>query len=318
MTGNVQLKPHLTHELQLDRLVERSMGVGDMADAVRLLKRFGYYRLSGYFYPIRKTKPRGEAGRLDDFVDGATLQLVVNLAEFDKTLRVLVMHAVETIEVAVRVAIAHTLGPYSPEAHLDPAVLDGRFTLKPRTGGDSPHDEWIDRFHELCERSREDFVKHHRQKYGGRMPIWVAIELWDFGLMSKFFAGLQRRDQAKIAGAYGGLDGPILASWLRNFSFVRNVVAHHGRLWNRTNTGQLQLPSKGRVPLLDHLHDMHQQRAKLYGSLVCMRYLLRTIQPTSEWHLRLKEHALTFPQTPLIALSAAGFPDGWEASQIWQ
>ena len=312
-----QLKPHLSHAEQLDRLIARGLLIGNETEAVRILKRFGYYRLSGYFYALRKTKPWGQAGRLDDFASGASLDLVVALAEFDKALRVHVMHAVETIEVAMRVAIAYTLGPLGPDAHLQPEFFDGRFT-QPKPGQDrSAHQDWVERYRKLCTQSRDDFVKHHREKYGGQMPVWVGVELWDFGLLSRLFEGMRVRDQAKIAAPYGALDGRIVSSWLRNFSFVRNVVAHHGRLWNRTNTAIVVLPTAGRVLVLDHLRGDTATKGKLYESLACMQYLLRTIQPASQWHKFLLAELRNFPRTELLSLESAGFPPRWDENPLW-
>jgi abortive infection bacteriophage resistance protein len=56
-------------------------------------------------------------------VDGASLELVVALAEFDKGLRLLALYALETIEVAVRVTVAHHLGRFDPQAHLNPKLF---------------------------------------------------------------------------------------------------------------------------------------------------------------------------------------------------
>jgi abortive infection bacteriophage resistance protein len=129
-----QLKPHKTFQEQLELLRGRGLEIGEETAALASLERLGYYRLSGYFYPLRKTKPVGQNGRLDDFVEGASLDLVIQLADFDKKLRLLAMYAVETIEVAVRVAVAHRLGRVQVEAHKHPALLDGRFTSPPRNG----------------------------------------------------------------------------------------------------------------------------------------------------------------------------------------
>ena len=151
------------------------------------------------------------------------------------------------------------------------------------------------------------------------MPIWVAVECWDFGMLSFFFGGMKGKGQASVARAFGPLDGAVLASWLHSFSFIRNVSAHHSRLWNRTTTSPPKLPAKDAFPLLAHLHQKHipEPIQKVYGTFACLRLLLRTLHPSSTWHTELKELAARFPNTSLLSLREAGFPDGWEALPLW-
>ncbi|GIZ53021.1 hypothetical protein NCCP691_30350 [Noviherbaspirillum aridicola] len=229
------------------------------------------------------------------------------------------MDAIEAVEVSVRVAIAHRLGKLHPEAHLKRELLDGKFTRRP-AGNDqaSAYDKWLARFQKACVDSKEDFVKHHRRDYDGRMPIWVAIELWDFGLLSRFFSGMQMRDQNAIAQEYGSLDGHVLASWLRSFNFIRNVTAHHSRLWNRTLPDVLKLPPLDRCRWLQPLHREARATEKVFGGLTCLQLLLRRISPLSGWAERVKTHVETFPKSDLLSLEAAGFREGWQETPIWR
>lgn len=316
--GSREIKPHKTFEEQLQLLKARGLLIGDDPLAMATLERQGYYRLSGYFYPLRKTWPPGKPGRQDDFVEGASLELVVALAEFDKRLRLLALYAIETIEVAVRVAVAHHLGRFDPEAHLKPKLLDGRFTQPGRGGAPSSYDQWLQRFEHLCETSKEEFIAHHRAAYEGHMPIWVSAEAWDFGLLSRFIAGLQFRDRHAIAAKCGAPDGEILRSWMRSFNFVRNVAAHHARLWNRITPEIPALPPLERCRWLAVLHQDEQARRRLFGALTCMQWMLRTIAPQSCWHEWVQQHISTFPQTELLSIRAAGFPLGWQELAVWQ
>ncbi|MDQ3059153.1 MAG: Abi family protein [Pseudomonadota bacterium] len=312
-----QPKPHLSFEKQLQVLKDRGLHVGDDALALKYIQRIGYYRLSGYFYPLRQTNPIGQQGRQDQFVDGSSFELVVKVAEFDKKLRLIVLHALETVEVTVRVAVAHRLGKLDPEAHLISRFLDGKFCQSQRYGKESDHAEWLKRFQAAYEKSKEEFVEHHRTLYGGRMPIWVAVELWDFGLLSRFVAGMQHRDQNSLAIAYGLNDGSVLKSWMRMFNFIRNVAAHHSRLWNRSLPETPVLPPLERCRWLEPLHKDKRAHSKMFGALTCLRMMLKSIAPDSEWHEQLKAHIATFPKSDFISIEAMGFPEGWESLQIW-
>lgn len=315
--GPRPLKPHKSFADQLEVLRARGLAVEDEAAALAALERLGYYRLSGYFYPLRRTKPVGEQGRLDHFVDGASFELVAQLAAFDKKLRMLALDALETVEIALRVAIAYRLGRLHPEAHMDAACLDGRFT-RAAAGQKSDHELWMERFQTSFAKSRDEFADHHRDFYDGRMPIWVAIEVWDFGLLSRFFPGMQSRDRNSIAHAYGLIDGEVLRTWLRTFNFVRNVAAHHSRLWNRTLSEIPRVPPPDRCPNLAFLHRDPKMLQKVFGALSCLRYLVRQIDPDSIWHRNLHAHVATFPVTPLVSIASAGFPDGWADLPLWR
>jgi abortive infection bacteriophage resistance protein len=318
MADSKPLKVHATYSQQLEKLRARGLSLTHDAFALAALERLGYYRLSGYFYPLRKTKPFGEAGRLDDFQEGASFELVLAIAEFDKRLRLLSMYAIESVELAVRVAIAHHLGKFDPEAHLKPALLDGKFT-KPRSNGRaSQYEEWLLRFNKMLGDSKEDFVTHHLADYGGHLPIWVAIEIWDFGMLSRFFAGMESRDRNRLGRKFGAVDGETLKSWLRAFNFVRNVAAHHSRLWNRRNTEILLLPTIERCRWLEPLHKDTEGQSKIFGALSCLILMMRQISPDSDWLAQLKSHLVTFPKTDLLSLKAAGFPDDWENLPLWQ
>lgn len=311
----LQLKPFKSFAEQLALLQQRGLAVEDQAAALATLRRLGYYRLAGYFYPLRVFVGQGQPRR-DEFVAGASLSLVVSLYEFDKSLRLLVLDAIERIEVAMRVAIAYRLGQLHPEAHLQTQYLDARF-FQSRNGDRPKHEVWCEKLGHALNRSSEDFAQHHMARYGSRMPIWVAIELWDFGMLSFFYQGMAYKHREAVAKDIGGLTADQLVSWLRTLNFARNVAAHHSRLWNRSVPEVPKMPSAQAAPLLAHVAASGAQY-RLYGALACIRYLLRSIQADAGWHTKLVAHMQQFPQTPLLSLSAAGFPGNWADKALWQ
>lgn len=312
------LKLHRPYADQLDLLKSRNLAVGDDAAALAALQRIGYYRLVGYWFPLRVPTPGSDVRRSDDFLDGASFELAEALYEFDRKLRLLVLDAIERVEVAVRVDIAHLLGRRHRRAHESTVQLDANFCQK-RQGPRrlTRHQEWLEKYQEALRKSRkEDFVAHHEQNYGAALPIWVATEIWDFGLLSKFFAGMKYGDQNKIASRYG-ISGQHLASWLRTINFVRNVAAHHSRLWNRNHPEPPKLPDTQPRQYLHHLAKDEFARRRTYGTLCILQTMLRVICPESRWSGEVKAHCLTFPQSELVSIRAAGFPPGWEGERIW-
>jgi abortive infection bacteriophage resistance protein len=325
-------RPHLTYEKQLDLLKARGLTVTDDAAALAYLKRIGYYRLSAYWYSFRKPDARGTKERVlsrkDEFVAGTTFQQAVELYVFDKKLRMLVMDAIERIEVAVRVELAHTLGARNTFAHVDPNELHGHFSNKRAferaTGahtGPTKHEKWLGKLKLITARSErtEDFVAHYLKKHGEPLPIWVAIELWDFGMLSHFFAGVKQADRDTVARRWGIPDTEVMTSWLRSINFARNVSAHHGRYFNRNVIDQPKLPKPGDIRMFD-LAPESLRVNRPYTMLCILSYLMKQICPQSHWQRRIVEHLKFMPVVDAIQLDlrALGCPSGWEAHGFWQ
>lgn len=314
------LKTWMSMEDQLARLKARGLAVEDDAAALSYLRRIGYYRLSGYWYPLRvidttASEQKGDPVRRDEFVPGSRFEDVVKLYVFDKKLRLLAMDALERIEMAVRVDVAYLLGKRDPCAHENPDCLDGNFTKKlMRRGPDvgrTGHAVWLEKYQGLVHRSRQlAFVKHHLETYDGKLPIWVAIGVWDFGLLSRFFSGMRFDDQNIIAARHGAPDGKTFAKWLRSLNFMRNIAAHHARMWN---TNVLEV-----APVPASWPEMPNARPFFYFCI--MQQLLRTICPNSSWggrfSLLLKGE---FPPLPpeAVALRDIGLSDGWDQWDLW-
>lgn len=332
---HIYTKPYKSIADQITLLEGRGMQITDKAAAAACLQRIGYYRLSGYWYPFRKshvaTNPvTGQAlihpttGKTqvvveDDFHAGTTLHQVMEIYVFDKRLRLLMLDAIERIEVALRVDIALLIGARNPWSHRDPNQLHGNFSKKinGRTG-QTEFAKWLDRLDDTFGRSKEEFVKHFKTKYNGEMPpIWIAIELWDFGMLSVFLSGMKLADQALLASRYGLPRPGLLTSWCRNINNVRNICAHHSRLWNRSPADQISPPKPGEIAELDHLAVDTTAQTRVYATAATLQFFLKTINPSSSWGTRLKELCATFPSSMMANLAQAGFPNNWESLPLW-
>jgi abortive infection bacteriophage resistance protein len=319
-------KPYLTFQQQLELLKARGLEVTDDATALSYLSRIGYYRLSAYWYSQRRTSlvqdpstKKISVHREDDFHPGSRFQHALELYVFDKRLRLLVLDAIERIEVAIRVDIAYQLGAQDPFAHTNPALLHGNFTkkLNPATGR-TRYQDWLDKYNQVLSRSKEDFVRHYKQKYGLPLPIWVSVELWEFGMLSMFYQGMTVADKTAIAVKYGVPDWQVMETWLRSLNFVRNVAAHHSRLWNKNLVDQPKLPKLGDIAEFDPLVGKPDINSRLYVVLCILIYFMRGICPNSSWPQRLREMLDTFPNVPKLTVLDMGFPTDWETHSFWK
>ena len=323
-------KPWLSLEHQLDNLQARGLHVSDRGKALRCLQRMGYYRLSGYWFAFRersglcclldksragKVQEKGELLALDSFKPGATFQNAVDLYVFDKGLRLLAMDALERVEIALRVDVSHTLGQLDPFAYLRPELFHGTFSqVLNKDSGVTRHHEWIGKHAQLISRSKEEFVSHNRAKYGLPLALWVACEVWDFGTASTLFGGMREAEQDVIAARYGVGNGRVFASWLRSLNYLRNVCAHHSRLWNRNIVDQPKLPPASEMPWVGPFSGSGHALARCFLLLCMLRHMLRVINPTSSWPSRMKEHLGSFPDLDHLGLNLAGMgaPADWQ------
>lgn len=323
-------KPWLSLDEQVTRLDSRGVDVGDHDHATSLLQAIGYYRLTGYLYPFRESQEyKDDDGRscirvLNTYRQGTNLHDVEAIIDFDRRLRMLVMEGVEHIEVAIRMQIGYVLGHNSPFAHEDPDTFTRQFTkseANPNTGKLIPsrHQDWLNRAMKRRDRSDEDFVKHFHDKYDNRLPIWSLTEILELGQLSILYSGLNQPQALEISGAFRIPTKKIMASWLASLNYVRNVSAHHARLFNRKLQHAPRRPKPGLIPLLDHLRDSEDAK-RVYGTynaLAVIAYLLPLIDAKSTWSQHLGELIHAFPTTSSITAASMGLPPDWETLQLW-
>jgi abortive infection bacteriophage resistance protein len=210
-------KPPLSFAKQIDLLVSRGLTVSDRPSAEAFLANTNYYRLSAYCIPFQSER--------DIFIPGTSFAHIQQLYEFDRKLRLCMLNALERYEIAFRTLVANEFSlRHGPFAHTDIYHFDPGFR----------HADWLAGLTTEVQRSRETFITHYQSKYAGfpTLPIWMTVEVMSFGALSAFYSGLHKKDRTDIATKYN-LPEVVLCSWMKSLSYVRNVCAHHSRLWNR-------------------------------------------------------------------------------------
>lgn len=176
------------------------------------------------------------------------------------------------------------------------------------------HDDWLSRIDDKLRSSKEDFAKHFKTNYPlDVLPIWMAVELWDFGTISRFFSGMKTKDRDFIANKYRISDGKTLEAWIRHLNDVRNICAHHSRLWNRSMQMIVPKIKSESIPDMAHI----TERNRFYASASIMNFMLKTINPSSSWQDRFIEHVKSLKENSCVTLNSAGFPDDWDKHNLW-
>lgn len=320
-------KPWLSVDDQIALLTARGLQVPDSDAAAALLAEVGYYRFTGYLYPFRRSvrtvdgRGRVHVEVLDTYRPGSSVDDAAALLGFDRRLRILVIEGVERIEVAMRTQVAQVLGRWSPYAHEDTSLFTSAFTARRRDldiAAASMHDEWLARVRKRQDDSDEAFVKHFREKYDGRLPIWVLIEILELGHVSRLYGGLRNDVATLIAGAFDVPTKRLMQSWLASINYVRNVAAHHARLFNRKLVVAPKRPRPDEVPVLAHLSaEPAPKQFGVYSALAVMAHVLRSVPSGGDWAARTAGLLRTFPSNSVIDLAAMGAAPHWLAEELW-
>ena len=292
------IKEFKTYNEQIDILVRRGMDIEDRDEATFLLQQVSYYRLSGYCYPFREFK---NSSRADTFFPGTRWRDVVDLYRFDSRLRTATFTALTPIELAIRAHLGHELGSLDPLIHLD----SNKLGVTVDTPKEKKYNSWRKRYDRELESSREDFVKHHKQKYGGKLPVWAATEIMDWGSLTYLYEFSPRSVQDAISSRCG-LNAPQLHSWLKALNIVRNICAHHGRLFNRVHTISPKLPAQGTHTDLDCINTDWK---RTFGQLTLVQLLLDRLNVGNK--KLLPTVVQSFPEVQIVPISHMGAPDNW-------
>lgn len=312
-------KPPLTYEKQVELLLSRGLIVTDRKRAERHLANISYYRLSAYMLPYKK-KENGII--IDAFKEGTTWDDIYDLYVFDRKLRLLVFDAIERLEVAIRTQIIYQLSHkygshWQDNAHIfmpsrEVTLRDGRKIT-------------IDVYREIQSHIKEQlhsnraevFIQHYHNKYDTpeNPPSWMSVEIMYFNHLSKICTGLKNRADIVGIASYFALPPKTFCSWLHTMNYVRNICAHHSRLWNRDlNIVPEKLSFSKRLVWINTPDTA--KRSKNYYFFCMINYMLQVANPTSQFKTKLKE--LLEEYKNVISLDSMGFPKGWEEEKMWE
>ena len=298
MEKQIYTKPPLPVQDQVRLLKSRGLQIPDEARAARYLQNISYYRLSGYMYPfLADTKQHL-------YKKGTIFDDILDLYRFDRELRLLVFSAVEKIEVALRAQITNefSLASQNPFWYTDAAYF----------ADPVKHAAFLDGLSSYINRSNDVFIRHFYNTYSGIWPpIWVISEILSMGQFSILYSITVKSPPRKAVAEYFGVKEVVLTTWLHTLVYVRNICAHHTRLWNKDLRIPVKLPRKTANRWLSSRNITGR---KIYVVLVIISYLLDTITPNHSFRQKVKDLVMKYPDTDITAM---GFPMAWHSDPFW-
>lgn len=324
-------KPAIDVDEQIALLKARGLQFQDEARARHFLEAVSFFRLTPYMRPFQVTDDPQHG-----FRPGVGFRSLTRLYDFDRRLRLLVMDAIERIEVAARAAISNHMGPqYGAHWYLEAHFFQRDYRHQALLDSiRSKQDKALQDYLRECRRidasqasdarkaqlkslrAKESYARHYALTYNAPdlMPAWAAMEEITLGELSHLFKGLARDADKKAIARHLSLPGPLLQSWLHTLTTIRNICAHHARLWNRELGIRPELPRTVNFPWPQHLQQPGQH-TRLFTVLCILNLLMRQVSPHTSWDRRLHELLSEFAE---INLPAMGFPPGWQNDSFWQ
>lgn len=296
-------KSSTTLDEQIELLNIRGLVIEDVHYAKDVLSHISYYRLGEYWYVMQSDKENHIFKPDSKFSDA------VNLYEFDRELRVLIFDVVERIEISLRTKLIYHLShEFDPWWFLkEELFIDKREWIKTLTS-----------IEEEVTRTKEKNIKSHFKKYGDTNfpPSWKTLEQTSFGGLSKLYGNLTNKAKSKddIAKLFGAVNHTYLPSWLKSIATIRNLCAHHARLWNKNLSCAPKLLSKPPNKWIKDVPKEHEFK-HLYVYLCLMKYMLDTIQQKTEFTNSLRA---LFEKYPNVDPNALGMKENWFQEELWR
>ncbi len=282
---------------QISTLKKRGLTIEDEQKAAYYLSNISYYRLSAYSLSFQKFNDPSHS-----FMPWASFDKIIQLYVFDRELRSIILDAVERIEVALRCRIIYEYCHlYGNNWYEDPTLFF------------KDHNNFLALIQRELKLSKEIFISHYYEKYTEpkHPPAWMAIEILSFGQLSKMFSNLKTNDAKKAVALHFGLSNSILESWIEHLVYIRNICAHHNRLWNRTMTIKAKLPTN---PLNEWINVKASKPDKIYTTICMITYLLQTVSKQNPFNGKIRT---LFKRFNHINLNASGFNEKWKTDPFW-
>ncbi|MEP2056812.1 MAG: Abi family protein [Maribacter litoralis] len=298
MTKVPYRKPALTYAEQIEQLQERGLVINNIPRATHLLESISYYRLSGYWYPLLSNKNN------HTFKEDSKFQSAFQLYSFDRELRVLILRELEKIEVTIRAKLIYLLShEYGPFWYEDSNLFSNHIK----------HSTSLGNLQREYERSDEEFIYAFREKYSNPLPpSWMMLEITSFGSLSFLYSNLKSSRVKRDIAKHFGMNDKTFSSWIHSIVYLRNVCAHHSRLWNRVMRIQ---PIKPRNIYKTWLVNDKVSNNRSYYILSIILFLMQTINPEHSIVSRFKSLLVKYPNVDVFAM---GFPNNWEEEPLWQ
>ncbi|MEL6720948.1 MAG: Abi family protein [Bacteroidota bacterium] len=298
-----------TFEGQVELLKQRGLTIPHEDKAIKVLKNISYNRLSSYWYPLLK-EPKDD----EIFKEGSSFETAFHFYQFDSELRILVFQAIEQIEISFRTQLIY---------HLSHKYNTGFWYEKLEAFSSFP--EYLKVLNKVfinVKDTKQEFIRKYSRKYNQYLPpAWKSFEIISFRTVFSMYKNLSDTTSKKAVSKHFGLHHTVLISWLETLVYIRNICAHHSRLWNIKLTISPTWMKSPKKPWVTRWENEERNKGtndkelKVYAVLCVIAYFLDHINPYHRFKDSLKSLIQRFPE---VDLAHMGFTENWKEEDLWK
>lgn len=302
-------KPYKTPQELVSKLIAHGLDVTDVTLAEKIIYNNNYFRLKAYFIPLMDANGA--------FKPSTTFNTIYDLYLADQQIRDFLFPIIAILEVRMRAVIDNeiTRSTTDPFWHLNPENFNNYESVK----------KVLDKAGQRFRSSPQEFAVHHMSKYYTSKsfdynripPFWVISEMFTIEHLlsvannvnkAKFANGAGLNSLNDCAVQFGFTSYDSLMTNLKCILGLRNISAHHSRIWNRN----LQAPSAigKKITLKPTMAN------RLYSSLVMLRIMCKS-QGIDDgikdfFNNLIASHPIFYEQR-----HSMGFPEDWSTDPLW-
>ncbi|MFT3951166.1 MAG: Abi family protein [Oscillospiraceae bacterium] len=266
----------------------------DEDEARSFLLNNNYYRISGYTLTLRNH---------DKFYPSVSFRHIMEIYNFDREFRILLLSVIERIEVSVKSVYAYEFsGKHGPFGYLESACFIN----------EEVHKEIITKSDAQMKRriSHEAFLKHFVEERNETIPFWAYVDLFTISDISRLYTISEDDIKRKIAKHFGMtfIKAPfVMKQYLYGLTILRNLCAHGSRIYNRLFVTKPDL-NKRELSILRKDRDGNPDNSKVFGYLLIIK---RILDPASFYEFSSALKALCV-KYPFVDMKHYGFCDSWQ------
>ncbi|MCL2363993.1 MAG: Abi family protein [Defluviitaleaceae bacterium] len=281
-------QPSLTVDEQIENLQSKGLIIDDLDYAKSILSDISYFRLiKAYSLGLKEYN--------GNYYNHVRFKDIVGLYLFDSQFRYLLFPQIEKIEINLRCRISNCFSDKYGVIGYNEKNNFSKSTSK------DLHPAFFEEIeNEIKRNNRKPFIKNFQQNYeDAAIPMYALVEVMSFGMLSKFYKNMKNEDKKEISALYE-TSFTYLQSWFENLSYVRNICAHYGRLYNAKMT---------KKPCLYKIYTNAEiPNDRIFATLLCIKHLLPN---DHQWKVLVENIYALIEKYPNIKLAYIGFPQNW-------